>query len=160
MKPNLYPSLLIAFALSAVVGCGDKSEPTQEPNQAGSSGAAESEAGGLQTLWEWTFYPGTFVYTEESDDDITTETITLTDSHRMTFIVDNPGDDADKESSGSWEQIHDGVRLQYSRVDGVRTEGQDFYKYEESLDSIVDKNNEGKTYTRTEAPVMTDTEDE
>ncbi|MCH8978689.1 MAG: hypothetical protein IH945_05535 [Armatimonadetes bacterium] len=96
----------------------------------------------------WTFPTGSFVNETEGDDGATVETIELTDNYRMTRTIDRPGDEDDDVFTGIWEQTYDGVRLQISRHNGASTEGEAYLKFDESNDTITEKIDDGRTFSR------------
>ena len=140
----------ILTALIAVlsVGCQPTGEPSPEQTTAGEPG---ERFGGLEIAsqparFDTVYEPGTYVFTEDTDDGVVTETLTVPKRGPATLEIDRPGDD-EVVKSGVWEQTFDGIRIDYSRRSEGLDEDQRYYSGLEDGD-LTEKAGSGKVYVR------------
>lgn len=141
--------ILTALVAVLSVACQQEREPTLAEDRP--PGDPRGQPGGrgpavLEGVYDTVYQPGTYVYTEETDDGVVTETLTVPEGGQATLEIDRPGDD-DEVSGGIWEQTYDGVRIDFSRRSEGLDEDQRYYKGLEDGD-LTEKAGGGKVYVR------------
>lgn len=133
-------TLLFGLAgLFALVPLGCQSDAKEVRQTVNDPAPAQTLADAQHSDWGWELPIGTFVSGSEGDGSGTVEMVELRDGYGMTRTLDGPGEENDGVMLGTWQQSYDGVRLQYSRVNGERNEGEAYFRYDVDSDSITEK---------------------